>query len=122
MFSGITDATRRFIIGHGAVRGEYVRLDAAWRAMLARRAYPEPVTSLLGERLAASALFTSTVKMLQDDGRMTLQIQGGKPVSPSWWRSAGPTSQCEPWRGSIRRPRSPRECRCPTSRAAPPSP
>lgn len=81
MFSGITDATRRFIIGHGAVRGEYVRLDAAWRAMLARRAYPEPVTSLLGECLAASALFTSTVKMLQDDGRITLQIQGGKPVA-----------------------------------------
>ena len=81
MVSGITDATRRFVIGRGAVRGEYVRLSDSWRSILARRAYPDPVISLLGECLAASALFTSTVKMLQDDGRLTLQIQGGKPVS-----------------------------------------
>jgi molecular chaperone Hsp33 len=63
------------------VRGEYVRLHESWKAILARRVYPEPVMSLLGECLAASALFTSTVKMLQRDGRLTLQIQGGKPVS-----------------------------------------
>lgn len=81
MVSGITDATRRFVIGPGAVRGEYVRLSEAWRAILARRAYPAPVTSLLGECLAAAALFSSTLKMLQSDGRLTLQIQGGKPVS-----------------------------------------
>ncbi|HQZ16547.1 MAG TPA: Hsp33 family molecular chaperone HslO [Vicinamibacteria bacterium] len=81
MVSGITDATRRFVIGPGAVRGEYVRLGESWRAILARRAYPEPVTSLLGECLAAAALFSSTLKMLQSDGRLTLQIQGGKPVS-----------------------------------------
>jgi molecular chaperone Hsp33 len=81
MFSGITDATRRFVIGRGAVRGEYVRLGGAWRAILSRRTYPEPVTSLLGECLAAAALFASTVKMLQSDGRLTLQIQGGRPVS-----------------------------------------
>lgn len=78
---GITDATRRFIIGRGAVRGEYVRLSDSWRSLLARRRYPAPVLSLLGECLAASALFTSTLKMLQADGRLTLQIQGGRPVS-----------------------------------------
>ena len=81
MLSGITDAARRFVIGQGAVRGEYVRLSESWRSILARRAYPDPVIALLGECLAAAALFTSTVKMLQDDGRLTLQIQGGKPVS-----------------------------------------
>lgn len=81
MVSGIMDATRRFVIGRGGGRGEYVRLSESWRSILARRAYPEPVISLLGECLAAAALFTSTVKMLQSDGRLTLQIQGGKPVS-----------------------------------------
>lgn len=77
----MTDATRRFVIGRGSVRGEYVRLTAAWRSLLARRKYPEAVRTLLGECLAASTLFTSTLKMLQRDGRITLQIQGGSPVS-----------------------------------------
>ena len=76
-----TDATRRFIIGRGAVRGEYVQLSESWRSLLARRNYPEPIVALLGECLAACALFTSTLKMLQEDGRLTLQIQGGKPLS-----------------------------------------
>jgi len=77
----IRDATRRFFVGAGSVRGEYVRLEETWRALLERRPYPAAVASLLGECLAASALFTSTLKVLQDDGRLTLQIQGGKPVS-----------------------------------------
>ena len=81
MAAGISDATRRFTIGRGAVRGEYVRLTESWRSILARRDYPEPVLGLLGECLAAAALFTSTLKMLQSDGRLTLQIQGGRPVS-----------------------------------------
>lgn len=63
------------------MRGEHVRLTGAWGALLARRAYPDAIVSLLGECLAASALLTSTLKMLQDDGRLTLQIQGGAPVS-----------------------------------------
>lgn len=81
MASGLADATRRFVIGHGAVRGEQVRLTESWRSILARREYPEAVRSLLGECLAAAALFTSTLKMLQGDGRLTLQIQGGRPLS-----------------------------------------
>jgi len=81
MDRGISDATRRIVIARGAVRGEYVKLGASWRSMLERRSYPDPVRSLLGECLAASVLFTSTVKMLQNDGRLTLQIQGGKPIS-----------------------------------------
>ena len=75
------DATRRFVIGAGAVRGEYVRLELSWRAILARRSYPGPVTSLLGESLAACALFTATLKMLQSDGRVSIQIREGRPVS-----------------------------------------
>jgi molecular chaperone Hsp33 len=37
--------------------------------------------SLLGECLAAATLFASTLKTLQSDGRLTIQIQGGKPLS-----------------------------------------
>ena len=81
MDGGISDATRRIVIARGAVRGEYVRLTGSWRSILERRTYADEVLSLLGECLAASVLFTSTVKMLQNDGRLTLQIQGGKPVS-----------------------------------------
>ena len=75
------DATRRFVVGKGSVRGEHVRLTDAWTNLLSRRDYPTAVRALLGECLAASALFTSTLKMLQVDGRLTLQIQGGAPVS-----------------------------------------
>jgi molecular chaperone Hsp33 len=81
MSEGSTNAARRFVIARGAVRGEHVRLTGAWQQMLARRTYPGPVVSLLGECLAATALLTSTVKMLQDDGRLSVQIQGGSPVS-----------------------------------------
>lgn len=75
------DATRRFTIAQGAVRGEHVRLSESWKAILTRRPYPGAVASLLGECLAASTLLTSTLKMLQSDGRLTLQIQGGAPLS-----------------------------------------
>ena len=81
MSEGSTNAARRFVIARGAGRGEHVRLTGAWRNLLARRAYPGPVVSLLGECLAATALLTSTVKMLQDEGRLSVQIQGGSPVS-----------------------------------------
>jgi molecular chaperone Hsp33 len=81
MSEGSTNAARRFVIARGAVRGEHVRLTGAWRQMLARRTYPGPVVSLLGECLAATTLLTSTVKMLQNDGRLSVQIQGGSPVS-----------------------------------------
>lgn len=81
MSEEIVDATRRFVVGQGSVRGEWVRLDETWRAVLARRQYPAPIASLLGECLAAAALFTSTLKLLQADGRLTMQIQGGHPIT-----------------------------------------
>lgn len=76
-----TSFTRRFTFGGGRVRGEQVVLEDAWRSIRARREYPGPLASALGELVAACALFTSTLKTLQDDGRLTLQIQGGSPVS-----------------------------------------
>lgn len=67
------DALRRFMFEDFPVRGEIVRLDESWRAVLERQAYPEAVRNLLGEAMAACVLLASTLKF---DGLLTLQIQG----------------------------------------------
>jgi molecular chaperone Hsp33 len=71
------DSLQRFVFEGAAVRGAIVQLDAAWRATLERREYPEPVAHLLGETMAASALLTSSLKF---DGALILQIQGAGPL------------------------------------------
>ena len=75
--SNMKDSIQRFLFEHAPVRGEIVRLDAAWRAVLERRAYPPPVHRLLGEMTAAAALLTATLKF---DGTLIMQIQGSGPV------------------------------------------
>lgn len=71
------DSLQRFVFEGAAVRGALVRLDAAWRAALERREYPDPVADLLGELMAASVLLTSSLKL---DGSLILQIQGQGPL------------------------------------------
>lgn len=73
----LTDSLQRFVFEGAAVRGAIVRLDAAWRAALERREYPDAISSLLGELLAASTLLTSSLKL---DGSLILQIQGQGPL------------------------------------------
>jgi molecular chaperone Hsp33 len=63
---------------HAEVRGESVRLDATWRAVLARHHYPEPVKKLLGEMMAACALLAATLKF---EGALIMQMQGSGPVT-----------------------------------------
>jgi len=67
------DALRRFMFEEFPVRGEVVRLEESWRAVLEREAYPPAVRDLLGQAMAACALLASTLKF---DGLLTLQIQG----------------------------------------------
>ena len=67
------DALRRFMFEKAPVRGEIVRLEESWRALLTRQDYPPAVRAVLGEAMAASALLASTLKF---DGLLTLQIQG----------------------------------------------
>ncbi len=73
-----TDSLHRFVFEHTNVRGELVHLDATWQAILDRHAYPEPVRDLLGQAMAAAALLSATIKI---SGSLTLQLQGGNPVS-----------------------------------------
>lgn len=73
----MSDLLHPFVFEHAAVRGELVRLDAAWRAVLERHAYPAPLRRLLGELMAAAALLSASVKM---EGTLTIQIQGSGTV------------------------------------------
>ena len=61
------------------VRGAVVNLDATWREVLVRHAYPAPVRSILGEAMAAAALLSSTLKF---DGSMVLQAQAADRTAP----------------------------------------
>lgn len=72
------DTLQRFVFDRAAVRGELVHLDAAWRTVLERHHYPEPVRDILGELMAAAALLSATLKF---NGSLTLQIQGNGPVN-----------------------------------------
>lgn len=74
----------KFIFEGIPVRGAIVRLDGAWREMLARRAanttsgaYPVPVRELLGEMAAAGVLMQSSIKF---NGTLVLQIFGDGPL------------------------------------------
>jgi len=72
------DCLLRFMFENAPIRGELVHLDASWRAVLDRNDYPQPILKLLGEMMAASALFSSTLKF---SGTLTIQLQGDGPVS-----------------------------------------
>ena len=71
------DCLHRFVFEHLPIRGHLVHLDAAWRALIEHRDYPEAIRSLLGEAAAASLLLAATIKF---DGVLSLQLQGDGPV------------------------------------------
>jgi molecular chaperone Hsp33 len=66
------DTSRRFLFDDFHIRGELVRLEASLTTILGQHFYPEPVSELLGEMLAASALFASTLKF---KGALSLQAR-----------------------------------------------
>ena len=71
------DQLHRFIIEKTNVRGELVRLNATWKAVLERGDYPKNVRLILGEALAACALLSATIKY---NGSLILQIRGNGPL------------------------------------------
>ena len=73
------DTLHRFLLEGLGIRGEFVHLDATWKSVLERRSYPEPLRTVLGECMGATALLAATIKL---DGTLTLQARGGRgPVS-----------------------------------------
>ena len=73
-----SDHVRRFIFENRPVRGQWVRLETAWRDLRAHHNYPPQVNELLGETVAAAVLLAATLKFR---GTLTLQLQGNGPVS-----------------------------------------
>jgi molecular chaperone Hsp33 len=71
------DRVRRFIFEHRPVRGHWVNLTQAWRALHSHGDYPPPVRTLLGEAVAASVLLAATLKFR---GTLTFQLQGNGAV------------------------------------------
>jgi len=67
------DALQRFLFEQLPVRGLLVSLDDSWQQVLARRSYPQPVRTLLGEMMAAAALLGANLKF---DGTLILQMHG----------------------------------------------
>lgn len=67
------DHLTRFLLEQAGVRGVHVQLDATWQQIRARADYPAPVADLLGQAIAASALFTGHIKV---DGRLSIQLRG----------------------------------------------
>ncbi|QDI02809.1 Hsp33 family molecular chaperone HslO [Xanthomonas cerealis pv. cerealis] len=66
------DHLTRFLLPGAGVRGVHVRLQSAWREILAPGNYPAAATELLGEACVAAALFTGHTKV---DGRLSVQLR-----------------------------------------------
>jgi molecular chaperone Hsp33 len=73
----VSDQLQKFMFDAAPVRGEIVSLRETWREVLARRAYPVPVRTVLGEMMAACALLSANLKF---DGTLVMQIFGDGPV------------------------------------------
>lgn len=73
-----TDWLRSFHLEDAGVRGVIARLDSSWREIVSHAPYPDPVAALLGETLAASALFAGNIKLT---GSISLQLKGKGPLS-----------------------------------------
>ena len=67
------DRLTRFLLPDAGVRGVRVHLDDTWRQIRSRAEYPDGIARLLGEAIAAAALFTGHAKV---DGRLSVQLRG----------------------------------------------
>ena len=77
---GRDDVVLPFAVEPLDLRGRIVRLGPQIDRILARHAYPTPVTQLLGEALALTALLGSSLEQ-GSDGRFQLQTKSDGPVS-----------------------------------------
>jgi molecular chaperone Hsp33 len=71
------DTLHRFLFDHFPIRGHLVHLDAAWRALIEHREYPDTIRETLGEAVVASLLLAATIKF---DGVLSLRLRGVGPM------------------------------------------
>ena len=74
----MSNYVQRFLLENLDIRGAVVHLDSIWQQMTAGRAYPQPVTQLLGEMSAITLFLGDNLKQI---GRLTVQLNGSGPVS-----------------------------------------
>lgn len=72
-----SDRLTRFLLEQAGVRGVHARLDDTWAQIRSRADYPDDVAALLGESVAAAALFTGHAKV---DGRLSIQLRGSGAI------------------------------------------
>lgn len=95
------DFIQRFHLPSASTRGVIVRLDAVWQQVRARGPYPDAVATMLGECLAATALFAGDIKMAvvvsvqlrANTGLRTLYAEctpEGRLRAIARWRDEGP--------------------------------
>ncbi|QBY06181.1 Hsp33 family molecular chaperone HslO [Thalassotalea sp. HSM 43] len=72
-----TDVLNRYLFDDLHARGELVQLDQSFKQIIENHNYPQPVSKLLGELMAATSLLTATLKF---EGEIAVQIQGDGPV------------------------------------------
>lgn len=78
LFEDRPGVSQPFLLYDGAVRGRLVRLNGvAGKILGSHHAYPDDVSRVLGEAMAAAAALADGLKF---DGSFTLQIQGGGPL------------------------------------------
>jgi molecular chaperone Hsp33 len=73
-----SDHVRRFIFEDRPVRGHWVHVEGAWRALREHTHHPPPVNELLGQAVAAAVLLAATLKFR---GTLTFQLQGNGALS-----------------------------------------
>ena len=71
--SADSDRLLRFLLPGAGVRGVHVHLQNAWQRIRGHGDYSPAIAELLGEAVAASALFTGHAKV---DGRLSVQLRG----------------------------------------------
>ena len=69
MSRSLADESHRFLFEEADIRGESVRLGAAYREILGIHEYAPGVSRLLGEFLAAAVLLSNNLKF---EGRLIL--------------------------------------------------
>lgn len=71
------DKLKTLLFESAACRAQMIRLDKTWQKILSHNEYPNAVTRLLGELVAASALLSASLKF---EGSLVLQIHGDGPI------------------------------------------
>lgn len=79
--SASSDTLKPFLLEEHGIRGYIVQMDATWRAVLERHAYPPTLRDRVGELMTAAALLTATLRY---KGSLTIQLKGDGPLRWLW--------------------------------------